>query len=72
MKNARAYIMDNPSYFEYLVNKVENFGKIDIETMTAEEIAEIEKENLEEQNAASEIGIDDILEEPDKTSKKKK
>ena len=33
---------------------------------------EIEKENLEEQNAASEIGIDDILEEPDKTSKKKK
>lgn len=72
MKNARAYIMDNPSYFEYLVNKVENFGKIDIETMTAEEIAEIEKENLEEQNAASEIGIDDILEEPDTTSKKKK
>lgn len=72
MKNARAYIMDNPNYFEYLVNKVENFGKIDIETMTAEEIAEIEKENLEEQNAASEIGIDDILEEPDKTSKKKK
>ena len=50
MKNARAYIMDNPSYFEYLVNKVENFGKIDIETMTAEEIAEIEKENQDGHN----------------------
>lgn len=70
MKNARAYIMANPDYFEYLVNKVENFGTIDVETMSAEEISEIERENEEQRKAASEVGIEDILEEPD-TKKKK-
>ena len=70
MKNARQYILDHPDYFDYLVNKVENFGKIDVESMSAEEIAEIEKENTEEEQAATMMGIEDVLEEPDKTKKK--
>ena len=72
MKNAREYILTHPEYFEYLVNKVENFGTIDVEAMSAEEIAEIEKENLEQEKAAADIGIDDVLEEPDTAPKSKK
>ena len=72
MKNAREYVVSHPDYFDYLVAKVTNFGNIDVETMSEEEIAKIEKENQFEQQAAAEMGIDDILEEPDTTTKSKK
>lgn len=72
MKNAREYVVSHPDYFDYLVAKVTNFGKIDVETMSEEEIAKIEIENQVEQQAATEMGIDDILEEPDTTTKSKK
>lgn len=72
MKNAREYIVSHPDYFDYLVAKVTNFGNIDVETMSEEEIAKIEIENQVEQQAAAEMGIDDILEEPDTTTKSKK
>lgn len=70
MKNTRAYILNNPDYYEYLVNKVENFGKIEVEALSAEEVAEIEAEQALEAAAASETNIEDILEEPDKAKKK--
>ena len=72
MKNAREYIITHPDYFDYLVKRVTNFGAIEVETMSAEEIAEIEKENQFEQQAAAEMGIDDILEAPDTNTKSKK
>lgn len=77
MKNTRAYILSNPDYFDYLVNRVENFGQIDVETLSDEEIQMIEKEQQEEMASAANQGmLEDVLEEPDnttkKTSKKKK
>lgn len=70
MKNTRAYILNNPDYYEYLVNKVENFGKIDVETLSEEEVAVIEAEQALEAAAGAEANIEDILEEPDKAKKK--
>lgn len=72
MKNTRAYILNNPDYYDYLVNKVENFGKIDVETLSEEEISAIEAEQALEEAAGAEVGIEDILEEPDTSSKTKK
>ena len=74
MKNTRAYILAHPEYFDYLVNKIENFGTIDVETMSAEEIAAVEEEQKLEEAAAidSGISIDDVLSEPDTKTKKKK
>lgn len=66
MKNARQYILDHPDYFKYLVDRVENNGKIDVENMSAEEIAQIEQEERAENEAAAMMGIEDILEEPAK------
>lgn len=77
MKNTRAYIMNNPDYFDYLINKVENFGKIDVEVLSEEEVEVIEAENkLDEQMVeGAEINLDEILADADspkkKTSKKK-
>lgn len=75
MKNTRAYILNNPDYFDYLVNKVENFGIVDVETLSQEEVDAIEAEQALEAKAGAEVGIEDILEEPDtkkkKTTKKK-
>lgn len=70
MKNTRAYILNNPDYYDYLVNKVENFGKIDVEALSAEEVAEIEAEQALEAAAGAEADIENILEEPDKAKKK--
>ena len=77
MKNTRAYIMNNPDYFDYLVNKVENFGKIDVEVLSEEEVEAIEAENKLDGQAVegAEINLDEILAEADtpkkKTAKKK-
>lgn len=73
MKNTRAYILNNPDYYEYLVNKVENFGKIDVEALSEEEVDAIEAENKldEQQVQGAEINLDDILADADTTSKKK-
>lgn len=73
MKNTRAYILNNPDYYEYLVNKVENFGKIDVEVLSEEEVNAIEAENKldEQQVQGAEIDLDDILADADATSKKK-
>lgn len=77
MKNTRAYIMNNPDYFDYLINKVENFGKIDVEVLSEEEVEVIEAENkLDGQMVeGAEINLDEILADADspkkKTSKKK-
>ena len=77
MKNTRAYIMNNPDYFDYLVNKVENFGKIDVEVLSEEEVEAIEAENKLYGQAVegAEINLDEILAEADapkkKTAKKK-
>ena len=77
MKNTRAYIMNNPDYFDYLVNKVENFGKIDVEVLSQEEVDAIEAENKLDGQAVegAEINLDEILAEADtpkkKTAKKK-
>lgn len=73
MKNTRAYILNNPDYYEYLVNKVENFGKIDVEALSEEEVDAIEAENKldEQQVQGAEINLDDILADADATSKKK-
>lgn len=66
MKNTRQYILDNPDYFEYLVNRVENHGMIDVENMSADEISKIEQEEEQDKEAAAVMGIEDILEEPEK------
>ena len=77
MKNTRAYIMNNPDYFDYLVNKVENFGKIDVEVLSEEEVEAIEAENKLDGQVVegAEINLDEILAEADtpkkKTAKKK-
>lgn len=72
MKNTRAYILNNPDYFDYLVKRVENFGKIDVEALSDEEIKKLEEEHkLEEASANSQdISIDDIIQDPDTTTKK--
>ena len=67
----RAYIVDHPEYFEYLVNKVENFGKVDVEELSEEEIKAIEDEQKLEAAATTELGLEDVLEDPDTTKKKK-
>lgn len=74
MKNTRAYILNHPDYFEYLVNKVENFGQIDVENLSDDEIQKLEKEHQEELVSANSEGIslDDVLIEPDNSSKKTK
>lgn len=79
MKNTRAYILSHPEYFDYLVNKVENFGQIDVETLSEEEIKKLEEEHKLEETSASEqdITLDDIIQDPDttkteKSTKKKK
>ena len=71
LKNMRAYIVDHPEYFEYLVNKVENFGKVDVEELSEEEIKAIEDEQKLEAAATTELGLEDVLEDPDTTKKKK-
>ena len=72
MKNTRAYILINPDYYEYLVNKVENFGKIDVEILSEEEVTAIEAENKldGQQVEGAEIDLDAILEEQSSTKKK--
>lgn len=72
LKNMRAYLVENPDYFEYLVNKVENFGKVDVETLSEEEVKDIEAEQKLEAQASLDAGIEDILENPDKKTSKKK
>lgn len=72
LKNMRAYILDHPEYFEYLVNRIENFGKIDVEELSEEEIKAIKDEEKLEANATSELGLEDVLQEPDKKKTKKK
>lgn len=73
MKNTRAYILSHPEYFDYLVNKVENFGQIDVETLSEEEIKRLEEEHKLEEASASEqdITLDDIIQDPDTTETKK-
>ena len=73
MKNTRAYILNNPDYFNYLVKKVENFGKIDVEVLSEEEVEAIEAENKldGQQVAGAEINLDEILADADATPKKK-
>jgi recombination protein RecA len=73
MKNTRAYILSHPEYFDYLVNKVENFGQIDVETLSEEEIQRLEEEHKLEEASASEqdITLDDIIQDPDTTETKK-
>lgn len=72
LKAIRAYIANNQDYFNFLSNKISNYGKIDVEEMSAEEIAKIEQEQQEELQAAKEIGLEleDVLEAPDKKKKK--
>ena len=74
LKNTRAYILSNEKYFQYLVNKIENFGKIEVEAMSEDEIENVEKQQKAEELAASANGIslDDVLQEPDTKTKKKK
>lgn len=73
MKNTRAYILSHPEYFDYLVNKVENFGQIDVETLSEEEIKKLEEEHKLEEASANEqdITLDDIIQDPDTTETKK-
>lgn len=72
LKNIRAYIVEHPEYFEYLVNKVENFGKVDVEQLSEEEIKAIEEEQKLEAVAVNELGLDEVLKDPDADGKKKK
>lgn len=70
MKQMRAYLVEHPEYFDYLVNKIENFGKVDVEELTEAEIKAIEDEQKLEAAATTDLGLDDVLAEPD-TKKKK-
>lgn len=74
MKNTRAYVLTHPEYFDYLELKIKNTGSIDVDSMTAEEIEVMEAQQKEEEQAAQENGItlDDIIQDPDTKSKKKK
>lgn len=82
MKNTRAYIVNNPDYYDYLVNRVENFGKIDVETLSQEEVEAIEAENKLDavpvkftDNKGETVVLDEVLVDPEEAGeapKKKK
>ena len=72
LKQMRAYLTENPAYFDYLINRIENFGKIDVEELSKEEIEAIEQEQALEMEATKELDLDKVLENPDTDTKKKK
>ena len=72
LKQMRAYLTENPAYFDYLINRIENFGKIDVQELSKEEIEAIEQEQALEMEATKELDLDKVLENPDTDAKKKK
>lgn len=64
LKNTRKYLLEHQDYLDYLMERIKNDGKIDVETLSEEEIKHIEEEHkLEEESASS---VDDLpLMDPD-------